>query len=128
MQFTTSVILLLTSALTSAAPLKARDASTVLTDISNISSDVATLTSDVNSYNGNLLNSLGLITAVDNLKSSLTTGTSDTTSSSAFSDADSASIVSALQALVPNVVTVLSDLDAKVLYLSITYTSRAKTQ
>lgn len=117
MQFTTSVLLLLSSTLTSSLPLTARDASTVLTDISNISSDVSTLTGDVTSYDGSLGASLGLVTAVNNLKSSLTTGTSDTTSSSAFSDADSASIVSALQTLVPSVTAVLTDLDAKVSYL-----------
>jgi hypothetical protein len=117
MQFTTSVLLLLSSTLTTSIPLKARDASTVLTDISNISSDVASLTSDVTAYDGSLLSSLGLITDVNNLKSSLNTGTSDTTSSSAFSDADSASIVSALQTLVPSVTAVLTDLDAKVFFL-----------
>jgi hypothetical protein len=122
MQFTTSVILLLTSTLTVAAPLKVRDASTILTDISNISSDVASLDTDVKAFDGSIISALGLISSVNNVKSSLTSGASDAGSSAAFSDVDSASIVSALQTLVPAVTGVLTDLDAKVRFrIKLTY-------
>lgn len=114
MQLTPSIILLLISTLASAAPLKVRDASSVLNDISNISSDVASLDTDVKAFDGSIFSALGLISSVNAVKSSLTTGASDASSSSAFSDADSASIVSALQTLVPSVTGVLTDLDAKV--------------
>lgn len=116
MQLTTSLLVLLTSTLTTSLPLTRRDATTVLSAISTISSDVATLTSDVTAYDGSLLQSLSLVIAVDNLKSAITTATSDTTASSAFDSTDSDSITSAISALVPNVVTLLTDLDAKVLY------------
>jgi hypothetical protein len=113
MQLTNSLVLLLAST-AAALPLTRRDATTVLSDLASISSDVATLTSDATSYTGSLFQSLALVINVDSLKSAITTATSDTTASSTFSTTDSSSIVSAVTALVPNIVTLLADLDAKV--------------
>lgn len=114
MHFTTSLVLLLASTLTYSLPLNTRDANTVLNDISDISSDVTSLDGNVKKFDGGIFSALGLITGVNNLKSSLTGATSDTTSSSAFSDTESGSIVSALQGLVPKVTTTLNDLNGKV--------------
>jgi len=83
----------------------------VLSDIASISSDVATLTSDAGSYTGGLFQSLALAITVDSLESAITTATSDTTSSATFSSADSDSILAAVTALTPNILTLLSDLD-----------------
>ncbi|KAH8800306.1 hydrophobic surface binding protein A [Xylogone sp. PMI_703] len=109
----TVVPLLLSSSLTLALPVTKRDASTVLSDISSISSDVATLISDALSYTGSLFQSLSLAITVDNLESSINTATSDTTLSSAFTDAESDEILSAVTTLTPNIITLLSDLEAK---------------
>lgn len=117
MQFTNALILLLSSTV-AALPLSKRSASTVLSDISSIASDVATLTSDATSYTGSLLQSLGLVVNVGSLKSAITTATSDTTAAGTFDSSDSSSITSAASALVPKIVTLLSDLDAKVLSTS----------
>jgi len=110
----TIVPFLLSTTLALALPATKRSASTVLSDISTISSDVATLTSDAVAYTGGLLQSLALAITVDNLESSITTATSDTTSSSAFDSTDSDSILAAVTTLAPKIVTLLADLDAKV--------------
>jgi Hydrophobic surface binding protein A len=108
--------LLLASSFTSALPVTKtkRSATTVLSDIASISSDVATLTSDAVAYTGGLFQSLALAITVDSLESAITTATSDTTSSGTFSSADSDSILAAVTTLTPKIVTLLSDLDAKV--------------
>ena len=113
MQLNNALILLLTSTVT-AVPISKRTAATVLGDISTISSDVATLTSDTLTYTGSIIQSIGLATTVNNLNTHLTTTTRDTIASGTFNGADSASILSAVQALAPRIVTVLGDLDAKV--------------
>lgn len=115
MQLISTIIpLLLSSTITLAVPITKRDASTVLSDIASISSDVSSLTSDAVSYTGSLLQSLSLAITVDNLESSIKTATSDTTSSSAFTSAESDEILSAVTTLTPNIITLLSDLEAKV--------------
>jgi hypothetical protein len=114
---TTLLTLLLTSTLSSALPVTKtkRSVSTVLSDLASISSDVATLTSDATAYTGGLFQSLALAITVDSLESAITTATSDTTSSGTFSSTDSDSILAAVTTLTPNIVTLLSDLDAKVI-------------
>jgi hypothetical protein len=114
---TTLLPFLLTCTLTSALPVTKikRSVTTVLSDIASISSDVATLTSDATAYTGGLFQSLALAITVDSLESAITTATSDTTSSGTFSSTDSDSILAAVTTLTPNIVTLLSDLDAKVL-------------
>jgi hypothetical protein len=119
MQLISTILpLLLASTLSLALPVTKtkRSASTVLSDIATISSDVATLTSDAASYTGGLFQSLALAITVDNLESAITTATSDTTSSTAFSSTDSDSILAAITTLTPKIVTLLSDLDAIVCY------------
>jgi hypothetical protein len=59
-------------------------------------------------------NHLALAITVDSLESAITTATSDTTSSGTFSSADSDSILAAVTTLTPKILTLLSDLDAKV--------------
>jgi hypothetical protein len=110
----TSILPLALCAIVSAAPLQKRDASTVLSDIATISGDVSTLTGDVSSYTGSFFQSLALVSDVESLENSLQTATSDTTSSAAFSEADSESISNAISTLTPNIISLLSDLDAKV--------------
>jgi hypothetical protein len=51
---------------------------------------------------------------VNSLESAITTATSDTTSSGTFNSADSDSILAAVTTLTPKIITLLSDLDAKV--------------
>lgn len=114
MQLTNTILLLLSSSLALALPISKRTAATVLSDISSISSDVATLTSDATAYTGSLLQSLALAITVDSLESAITTATSDATSSSTFTSAESDEILAAVTTLTPNIVTLLSDLDAKV--------------
>jgi hypothetical protein len=106
--------LLFSGSLISALPLTKRDASTVLSDLSTISSDVASLDADVTSYDGSFSQSIPLIIAVDGLESELKTATSDTTAAGDFSDTDSESIVTAINNLTPNIIQLLTDLDAKV--------------
>lgn len=108
--------ILLASTFTLALPVTKtkRSATTVLSDIASISSDVATLTSDAVAYTGGLFQSLALAITVDSLESAITTATSDTTSSGIFSSTDSDSILAAVTTLTPKIVTLLSDLDAKV--------------
>ena len=113
MQFTTILSLAL-CALASAAPLQKRDATTVLFDIATISGNVSTLTGEINSYSDSFTQSLALVNEVDSLSNSLKTATTDTSSSTAFSEADSESIANAISSLTPNIITLLSDLDAKV--------------
>ncbi|KAE9377739.1 hypothetical protein N431DRAFT_461324 [Stipitochalara longipes BDJ] len=116
MQLTSTLLpLLLASSFTSALPVtkSKRSATTVLSDIASISSDVATLTSDAVAYTGGLFQSLALAITVDSLESAITTATSDTTSSGTFSSTDSDSILAAVTSLTPNIITLLSDLDAK---------------
>jgi hypothetical protein len=114
---TTLLHLLLASTLSSALPVTKtkRSASTVLSDLASISSDVATLTSDATAYTGSLLQSLALAITVDSLESAITTATSDTTSSGTFDSTDSDNILAAVTTLTPKIVTLLSDLDAKVM-------------
>jgi hypothetical protein len=117
MQFISTLLpLLLASTFTSAIPVSKtkRSASTVLSDIASISSDVATLTSDAVAYTGNIFQTIGLAITVNSLESAITTATSDTTSSGTFSSTDSDSILAAVTTLTPKIVTLLSDLDAKV--------------
>jgi len=117
MQFTNIILtLFFASSLSSALPVTKtkRSANTVLSDIASISSDVATLTSDAVAYTGGLFQSLALAITVDSLESAITTATSDTTSSGTFSSTDSDSILAAVTTLTPNIITLLSDLDAKV--------------
>lgn len=120
MQLINTILPLVLASTISAIPTPTkRAASTVLTDIASISSYVATLTSDANAYTGGLFQSLGLAITVDDLESAITTATSDTTSSSAFSSTDSDSILAAATTLTPNIVTLLSDLNAKVCSLKL---------
>ncbi len=116
MQLISNILpLLLVSTLSSALPTKTkRSATTVLSDLASISSDVATLSTDATSYTGSLLQSLGLAITVDSLESAITTATSDTTASGTFSSTDSDSILAAATTLTPNIVALLSALDAKV--------------
>lgn len=116
MQLTTIIPFLLSASLITAAPLSIskRTAATVLSDLSTISSDVKTLTTDAKAYTGSLIQSLALLVTVDDLESSLASATTDTTSSGAFSTADSASVTSAVTTLTPKIVTLLADLDNKV--------------
>lgn len=113
MHFTTILPLALCAFL-SAAPLQKRDAATVLSDISTISNAVATLDSEVNSYTGSSDQAMAVISSINSLENTLQTATSDTTSSSPFSESDSESIANAISSLTPNIVTLVSDLDAKV--------------
>ncbi len=136
MQLINSLLpLLVFTSFTTALPVTKtkRSATTVLSDIASISSDVATLTSDAVAYTGGLFQSLALAITVDSLESAITTATSDTTSSGTFSSTDSDSILAAVNTLTPKIITLLSDLDAKVslgdeVLLNSSYTLTAPTR
>lgn len=115
MHFTTILPLAL-CALVTAAPLQKRDAATVLSDICSISSDVSTLDGEVNAYTGSSSQALAIVSSINCLENTLQTATNDATSSDAFSEADSESIANAISTLTSSIITLLSDLDAKVCF------------
>jgi hypothetical protein len=91
-----------------------RTAATVASDIATVSSQLTTVDSAVNSFTGGLFQGLGLLIDFNTLKSDVTAATAEVTSTGALSSADSATIYSAVSALVTKIVTVLTDVEAKV--------------
>ncbi|RFU25576.1 hypothetical protein B7463_g10772, partial [Scytalidium lignicola] len=106
-------LLLSSSALVAAVPLSKRDVTTVLADLSQISSDVAAITSIAATYDGDPFQSITLATDVQTLENDITKTTSDTSSSSAFTDDQAQQILSSVTSLAPSITTLLNDLVAK---------------
>jgi len=114
MQFIKAIVpLFLALTLTSAAPIEKRTTAALLTDIASISSDVATLTADALAFTGSLIQALELDITVDSLESSISSSKT-AAGTTAYSVADSASVLAAITTLAPKIVTLLADLDAKV--------------
>lgn len=108
--------LLLASTFTSAIPVSGitRSASTILSDIDSISSDVATFTKIAVAWNGNIVGLAALCIILQKLESDLTTTAYAIASLGTFNSTDSKSILLSVTTLTPTIVTLLSDLDAKV--------------
>ncbi|KAH8899034.1 hypothetical protein GQ53DRAFT_817239 [Thozetella sp. PMI_491] len=98
--------------LASAAPSK-RTAAQIESSISTISSNLATLDTQITAFTGSILQAIPLLTAVNNLESSITSGTSTVKSTGALSSADSTTIYSAINTLSSKIISVLSDVEAK---------------
>ncbi len=94
--------------------LEKRDAAKVLTDVSSISTIVDSLTTAATSYTGSLTQTLALASTVSDLKTALSTATTDAEASAAFTEAESGSVANALGELTPKIVGVLDALGTKV--------------
>jgi hypothetical protein len=115
--------LLLASTFTSAIPVSGmtRSASTILSDFDSINSDIDSISSDVATFNkiavawnGNILGLAALCIILQKLEFDLTTTAYAIASSGTFNSTESKSILSSVTTTTPNIVTLLSDLDAQV--------------
>jgi hypothetical protein len=88
------------------------DVDSILTDIGSISSDVVALRNIVIAWNGNVLGLAALELLLQQIGTDITAAAYAIASSGPFNLTDSNSILSAVTALVPMIVTLLGDLDA----------------
>ncbi|PMD12934.1 hypothetical protein NA56DRAFT_652126 [Hyaloscypha hepaticicola] len=110
MHFIKTFVPLLLASLAASAPLAKRS---LLTDIASVSSDVATLTSAVTSFDGGLFQALALLVDFDNLKSAIDTATTAADASAALDTTDSTTLTAAVTALIPKILAVIADIEAK---------------
>ncbi|ETW76169.1 hypothetical protein HETIRDRAFT_27192, partial [Heterobasidion irregulare TC 32-1] len=99
-----------------ASPLLRRTVAQVESDITGISTQVDALNTAIQAFptsGGNLVDALGIHTDATNLASAVTTATSDTQATDAFSEDDGQTILAQVQALEPNIITTLQNLIAK---------------
>jgi hypothetical protein len=110
----TLLSLLLAFTFTSAIPVSeiTGSATPILTDIGSISSDVVALRNIVIAWNGNVLGLAALELLLQQIGTDITAAAYAIASSGPFNLTDSNSILSAVTALVPTIVTLLGDLDA----------------
>ncbi|KAF8489928.1 hydrophobic surface binding protein A-domain-containing protein [Gautieria morchelliformis] len=113
--FKISAFVVLISALAaSASPFNKRTVAQVEADIATINSKLTTLNSAINSVpdsGGSLLQALAM--NKDSLTSAIIQGTTDVTSTGAFSDADATAILQSLEAIQPTIIDALNAIVAK---------------
>jgi hypothetical protein len=120
MQFNTVTLLALVglvAALPASDRVTKRTAAAIESAIATVSSKLTTLDSQISSFNGNIIVALELLTTFNDLKTDITTATTDITSNGALDDTNSATIYADITALTTKITTVLADVDAKVLRL-----------
>ena len=119
----TLLSLLLASTFTSAIPVSGitRSATPILSDVNSILSDIDSISSDVAAsrnlaitWNGNILGLAALVILFQQLESDITAAAYAIATSGHFNPTDSKTIMSAVAALAPKIVTLLGDLDAVV--------------
>ncbi|VDB92544.1 unnamed protein product [Peniophora sp. CBMAI 1063] len=97
-----------------AAPAK-RDAATVESDLAGISTQVNNLNSAITRFGSSksLIDALAIASDANSLDSAIKQATTDTTASVAFTEGEGSTILSAIQALAPNIVATLQNLDSQ---------------
>jgi hypothetical protein len=113
-QIKTVVTTLLSLSLATCNPIVQRDAATVLADLATIGTDLGTLTTAVTAYTGGLTGALVVANDENTLDTAINQATTDTTAASAFSTADSTSVVAAVASLTPQIQSGLTALINKV--------------
>ncbi|EJD51216.1 hypothetical protein AURDEDRAFT_159623 [Auricularia subglabra TFB-10046 SS5] len=95
-------------------PIGARTVAQVEADLATIGNGVNSLNTALNSLNaGNLLAALAIHTSAGNLANEIQTGTTDTTNTAAFSEADGTAVLNAVRGFQPNIITALNTVVAK---------------
>ncbi|KAF8489926.1 hydrophobic surface binding protein [Gautieria morchelliformis] len=111
-----ALVVLIYSLAASASPFNKRTVAQVEADIATINSQVTTLDSAINSFpdsGGSLTQALAIHTDSVNLVSAIAQGTTDVTSTGAFSDADATTILQSLEAIQPTIIDALNAIVAK---------------
>ena len=106
---------LLSLSLATCNPIVERSAATVLADLATIGTDLSTLTTAVSAYTGGVTAALVIANDENTLDTAINQGTTDATAASAFSVADSTSVVAAVASLTPEIQSGLAALIAKVI-------------
>jgi hypothetical protein len=97
-----------------AAPLVAngaifqRDAQSILSALSTIGSNLQKLSSSISEFQGQISQSVPIVTAESDLDSSLKSGVSAAQGSSTLSDSDTDSVLSAVNSLIPEIMTAVN--------------------
>ena len=113
-QIKTFVCALLTLSVATCSPIVNRDATTVLKDLTSISTALDTLTASVTAYTGGLIPALTISTNQAAVDTAVKKATTDANAATAFTAAESTSVVAAIAVQVPKIQATLSALIVKV--------------